>query len=144
MSIGSDLKDFNQKCLKYLSLSWEVVEKAGNAINVGETFVLKFTLKNEFLPTDPKITFTEIRMWVNDTTYAEVVDTRQASWDLYVVRLRPGESATLFRRLRALSAADLWPFSAEEAALVRLEAFIDLPKTEATSREVKIKEQIRP
>ncbi len=58
MSMQSDLDRFMKRCIGYLSLTSELIERAGDRINVGETFVLRFTLKNELVAgQDPDIAF---------------------------------------------------------------------------------------
>jgi len=103
MSMQSDLDRFMKRCIGYLSLSSELIERTGNQINVGETFVLRFTLKNELVPiVDPEIAFIGAMVVIDDTEFAAVADPRSADADLVVDRLNPGESATLVRRFTAL------------------------------------------
>jgi len=103
MSMQSDLDRFMKRCIGYLSLTSELIERAGDRINVGETFVLRFTLKNELVAgQDPDIAFIGAMVVIDDTEFAEVADPRSAEADLVVERLNSGESATLVRRFTAL------------------------------------------
>lgn len=151
MSMQSGLDTFMKRCIGYLSLTSELIERAGDQINVGETFVLRFTLKNELVPgQDPDIAFIGAMVVIDDTEFAEVADPRSAEADLFVERLNPGESATLVRRfkaLRTLAGTGFFgvlrdAFDKEEVAYCKIYAQVDITKVARAEKYKYFREEI--
>lgn len=106
----------------HLRLSYRLVERTGNDVNVGEKFTMRFTVANMApnpTPTEnPIIVFNDAHVIVAATRFATPVAGAQVNIAVRDTRLFPGESSFVDIPMEALRDLPFWEdlFSAEHVA----------------------------
>jgi len=117
-----------------LRLTYRLVERTGNDVNVGETFTMRFTVSNQGPNpgpvNNPVIIFNNARVMVEATAFATPVAGAFVNRPVPDNQLFPGESSSVdveMRALRNIGGIADW-FSAEHVANAWAMADVDLPE----------------